>query len=413
MSVETTPIGPFAGMNNRLPDHQLGITERGQRAGDYLRNAVNVDLTDAGTLQRRKGSTLVVPGADCHSLWSDEQGAYYVDGSSLKTFPTGALVRNGLTPGRPVSFVRFPNGDVYWTNSVVLERIRDGVSEPAGLPTPDSTPVVHVDSIGALPAGRYQVSITQVADDGEQSGATWPVAVQIPANTQGALSISGMPSGRKNIYLTAPNGELLFLAATTTAVSYQISSPPALREQLPTLGFRPMPPGHTVRLYNARLLVADKLGLYYSEPYAPTWHNPLRGYIPLAGITLVEPMETGVFIATKDRTYWLSGADISGETNLSEVLPYGAVAGSSARLNNTLGVVWYSSRGLVIGSQDGQVKNLQEATTITEHAARAATLYREQDGMRHVVSSLSGSEATSAAASSYFEAELVRKETML
>ena len=62
------PIGPFAGINNRLPDHKLGIVSRGQKSGDYLRNAVNVHLTSAGTLQRRKGTTLVLAGADRHSL---------------------------------------------------------------------------------------------------------------------------------------------------------------------------------------------------------------------------------------------------------------------------------------------------------------------------------------------------------
>ena len=84
MSAATAPIGPFVGINNRLPDHQLGVVERGRKAGDYLRNAVNVDLTAAGTLQRRKGSTLVAPGADCHSLWSDGEKAFYVDGTDLK-----------------------------------------------------------------------------------------------------------------------------------------------------------------------------------------------------------------------------------------------------------------------------------------------------------------------------------------
>ena len=34
MSAATAPIGPFVGINNRLPDHQLGLVERGQKAGD-------------------------------------------------------------------------------------------------------------------------------------------------------------------------------------------------------------------------------------------------------------------------------------------------------------------------------------------------------------------------------------------
>ena len=174
-----------------------------------------------------------------------------------------------------------------------------------------------------------------------------------------------------------------------------------------------MPPGKIVRSHNARLLTADRHGLYYSEAYAFHWHNPMRGYIPLPGITLVEPVEAGIYIATADRTYWLSGSDIAGESALSELLPYGAAEYSSTRINNSLDVAWYSTRGIVIGSRDGQAKNLQESDVATEKARSAATLYREQDGLRQIVSALRGAETTTAAASTYFEAELVRKETML
>ena len=200
---------------------------------------------------------------------------------------------------------------------------------------------------------------------------------------------------------------------STTASTYRFPVTPQQGAQLQTLGFRPMPAGSIVRVHNGRLLTADRNGLYYSEPYAPTWHNPLRGYIPLPGITLVEPMQAGIYITTADRTYWLAGADIAGDAALVDLLPYGAAAGSSTRINNALDVAWYSQRGIVIGSRDGQVKNMQEDTTATEKASRAAMLYREQDGMRQLVSSLFGAEATVAAASTYFEAELVRKENML
>ena len=411
MSADTTPLGPFAGINNRLPDHKLGIVSRGQKAGDYQRNAVNVDLTAAGTLKRRKGTTLALAGADCHSLWADEQGAYFVDGGDLKTFPAGEVVRSGLTPGRRVSFARFSNGDLYWSNGVVLERIRDGVSEPAGLPVPDAAPSVAGASGGALPAGWYQVAITLESPDGEESGSSWPVAVQVSEN--GVLEVSTLPAGTKRIYVSPCNGDVLFHAVTTTASTYRFPVTPQQGAQLQTLGFRPMPAGSIVRVHNGRLLTADRNGLYYSEPYAPTWHNPLRGYIPLPGITLVEPMQAGIYITTGDRTYWLAGADIAGDAALVDLLPYGAAAGSSTRINNALDVAWYSQRGIVIGSRDGQVKNMQEDTTATEKASRAAMLYREQDGMRQLVSSLFGAEATVAAASTYFEAELVRKENML
>ena len=48
-------IGPFLGLNNTRPLTQLEQFERGQRSGDFMRSADNVDVTDAGTLRRRQG----------------------------------------------------------------------------------------------------------------------------------------------------------------------------------------------------------------------------------------------------------------------------------------------------------------------------------------------------------------------
>jgi len=175
VSANTAPIGPFVGINNRLPDYQLGIVERGRKAGDYLRNAVNVDLTATGTLQRRKGSTLAQAGTDCHSLWSDGEQAFYADGTELKRF-TGETVATGLAYGRPVSFCKAPTGDVIWTDGARIEAIGKG---SLAVPTPNPAPVVTASSGGALHAGYYQVAITAVAADGRESGSTWPVQVQV------------------------------------------------------------------------------------------------------------------------------------------------------------------------------------------------------------------------------------------
>lgn len=46
-------FGPFRrGMNNRAPEFALGKPQEG---GDFLRDAVNVDITAQGTIKRRKG----------------------------------------------------------------------------------------------------------------------------------------------------------------------------------------------------------------------------------------------------------------------------------------------------------------------------------------------------------------------
>ena len=62
--MKTQQLGPFLGINNRLPDFALHV----DKTGDYLRSAVNVDIDNKGNLHRRKVDTLLEAMADAHSL---------------------------------------------------------------------------------------------------------------------------------------------------------------------------------------------------------------------------------------------------------------------------------------------------------------------------------------------------------
>jgi hypothetical protein len=408
--VKVQPIGPFVGINNRLPDHLLSIVERGRKAGDYLRNAVNVDLTASGSLQRRKGSTLTQAGTDCHSLWGENDRTFYADGTTLYEYPR-TVVRTGLTPGMRISYTFAPSGDIYWTNGIVLERISGSASGPASLPTPNPQPTVTASAGGSFKAGQYQVCITAVGPDGEESGATWPVQVSVPDS--GRIEITNLPGSLVSIYLSSQNGDVLFHAVTISASSYILPLMPTLGVQLQTLGLRPMPAGQIVRYFNGRVLVASDNTLYIGEPYAGALYNPAKGYVPLpARVTLLEPADNGVYLVA-DKTYWLAGKD-PDKAELREVLPYGAVEGTGGRMEAGNDVWWFSTRGVVVGNEAGEVNNIQEETVSVEAAQTGATLYREQDGMRQLVSSLFGTDETNrAAAASYIDAEVVRKENML
>lgn len=411
MAKPVTALGPFAGVNNLLPDHQLAIVERGRKAGDYLRNAVNVDLTDAGTLLRRKGSTLAHPGASCHSLWSDGDVAFFVDGNTIKALPEGNTVQEGLTYGKPVSWCRLPNGLVAWSNGAELGFIDQGVSTaPPVIPNP--APTVRAGTGGSLHGGVYQVAITGLDGAGRESGATWPAQVQVPE--AGTIEISDLPGTRVNLYVSPLNGDTLFYVMTTSASSFTFSvTPIAFGRQLDLVGLLPIPPGSIVRYYHGRLLTATPQQLCYSEPFAYWLYNPLRNRIPLAGLTLVEPVEGGLYLATEDKTWWLPGADIDQPERLVEILPYGAVRGAVTRSDNSNQVLWFSKRGLVVGDAQGQVKNLQESTLAVRPGRTGAMLLREEDGMRQAVASVFGAEDTRAGVRSFMEAEIVRKESML
>ncbi|NMG71847.1 hypothetical protein [Parazoarcus communis] len=398
-------LGPFAGMNNRLPDHRLRIAD----GGDYLRNAINVDITDAGTIQRRKGSTLTQAGSACHSLWADGPAAYYADGDTLYKWPRTA-VRSGLLPGARCSFAKAPDGWVYWSNGVVLERTKGASSEPAGIAVPNPAPSVTATVGGALPAGYYQVAITAVMD-GRESGATWPAQVAVPQG--GVVQVTGMPAGLKNIYMSSLNGDVLFHVVTTTFTSYAFPVMPSLGAQLQTLGLSPMPAGHIVRWDKGRLVVAQANVAYISEPYAPGWFSPGRGYLPFPGrITMYRPVDGGRYIATHDKTWWLPSGDVEAG-QLVEVLPYGVVEGTDATVENSTDVLWFSTRGMVRASAGGEVRNIQESNVAVGGAQRGAMLWREQDGMRQAVAALLGVSDTLAPARTYIAADAAREGEML
>lgn len=250
-----------------------------------------------------KGSTLAQAGTDCHSLWSDGGTAFYVDGGTLYQYPRTAL-RSGLVPGRRVSYCETPAGDVIWSNGTVMERIRAGASAPLGLAVPNPAPTVTASMGGGLHAGVYQVAVTATNADGEESGATWPVQVQVPDS--GRIEVTGLPGTLTNIYVSPLNGDKLYLAATTTASSYIIPIMGTLRQSLQTMGLRPMPAGEIVREHGGRLLVVSGSMLYYSEPFGYGLHDPLRGRIPFGRrITLLAPVEGGCYVGTEIETFWL------------------------------------------------------------------------------------------------------------
>lgn len=412
-------LGPFKqGMNNRRPDFRLRVP----REGTFLRSAVNADITTEGTLQRRPGYAEEVPGEDVHSLWSDDLAAYCIDYDELLSLRSvgGVLqktvVLSGLTPGRFGSFCREPGGDVLFSNGVVFKRLGSTVQD-FGTPLLQTQPLLAATTPGSLTPGFYQLSFAYVDDAGELGGASQPVQVEL--TTTGAIAITLLPASWPDgvagliVYMTPVNGDALYRAAVLAAptTSLTISVTPQLGARCETLGMTPLPPGDIVRWHNGRLFVAQGAMLHYSEPYALGRYNPFRNYLLFAKpITVLEPCTNGIYIVA-DQTYWLPG-DVS-QAELQTALPYGGVFGSGGQTPDRNACYWMSERGMVLGSQSGEVTNLQDENVAVEKAQVAGTLYRERDGIKQMLASLFGTERNQLQASSFMEAEIVRKGTDL
>ena len=417
MASKLPTIGPFpAGVNNRRDDHDLSQSVQGGSI-DLLRSATNVDLTDEGKVRRRPGFTQAIAQDGCHSLWGDGNTGFYAAGAHLyqlrESGPgvVASLVRDDLAPGQPMSYCE-AGGTYYYTGSGHLGMVRDGVRIDF-TPRLNVTPVLSATQ-GALSAGRYQICFTQMGVAGE-SAATVPRVIDLP--TGGGIRISSIPPAAQGTtlraYMTAANGEVFGrVDLQVSAGVSEIVATPELGARCQTLLLEPMPAGSIVRHAMGRLLVAVGNLLCYSEPFANGLFRPSKNYIPFAApVSVVEPCGGGAFVVA-DKTYWFEG-DLAA-ASMAEKLPYGAAphsGGSGPTDSNT--VFWISTRGLVFGGADGSVRNAQEKQLALAGGAAGATLYREQEGLTHILTAVRDPMKTTAAASSYFDAEIVRKGVVL
>jgi hypothetical protein len=152
-------LGPFPmGMDNRAPDSKLRLPEG---AGHLLRDALNVDVTEQGTVKTRTGYERVVPGGDCHSLWAPVGGAFalYCDTGSVYRLGVSSIgvvdrtmVATGFGYSAPVRYAQV-NEAIYFTDG-----IRAASYHPRSGPTPAwlsaMTDVVNEQVLAPMPAGQ-------------------------------------------------------------------------------------------------------------------------------------------------------------------------------------------------------------------------------------------------------------------
>lgn len=173
--------------------------------------------------------------------------------------------------------------------------------------------------------------------------------------------------------------------------------------------FSVMPAGGCIAYHGARLLVAVGSALIFSEPFTPSLRDESRGFeIFPAEITGIAAVEGGVFVLS-DKTYFLPGG-LPAAGGMRAVLPYGAVRGTVGHLPNDEGAFWMSARGAVIASSDGSVRNLQEKHLALAATGQGAMFFRESDGMRQFITSLSEPDESRAGVGSYMQARIVKKE---
>lgn len=384
--MKTSPIGPFAGLSNRRPDHALFSEDR----GFFLAVAENVDLTKAGDLVVRKIPDLIQAMTAPHSLFDGlmvrESSLYAV------TLPSYAeTFKRLLSSNSPMSYAAI-NGSTYFSNGTDSGWVdSDGTVRPLGLPTPASPTVTGIS--GTLFAGKYQVCISYANSTTGEEGGISPSTMQELA-TNGALRIAlpGATDGATHVkvYVSPINGGVPLLQTTveasTTSVdltSFSFSG----RESAQRIE-APLPAGSRIFEFNGRLCSANGNDLFIGLPYRHGYYLPLSGRIHFpAPISVAIGNQSGIFVAA-DKTYFIAGGDPSNAEGLRDVLPYGAIPGTEFVLPHKENIVvgWMSTKGFVLAGSDGSVSAVSADEVDVVLPVRGVSAVIENDGRRRVYS---------------------------
>lgn len=352
--MKTTPIGPFLGINNRLPDYALR-KNTATVSGNYLSVAENVDIDNAGRLRRREADDLVQAMTAPHSMF----GEYLVRASAMYqvTFEpyTETLVKT-LSSNARMSWHE-EGLDLFYSNGTDSGRISQGQFYALGMATPAAPTVSSI--AGTMLAGTYQVAVSFYNNTtGEEGGVS-------PSNNPELVSAGGLrvtlPSAPAsathiNVYVSTVNGSVPMLsgsyAAGTTYADFT-ATPAAMREAN-TRFEAPLPAG---RLFfsNGRLCSFKDNIVYIGQPYRYGYYDIVSGWAQFKDdVTVCVANQLGTYVATTANTYWVPGDLGNVQDTLREPFPFGAVLGTEWRHPATSDVGWFSENGFIVANTQGE-----------------------------------------------------------
>lgn len=386
----------FLGLRNR-------VGPSGFELGD-LDAAENIDLDDGGGAMLRRGHGAASIAGSCHSLWSNGDFCYAVIANALtQVLPglTTKTLRSGLTPERRVEYVAV--GDrTFYANGIENGVIQAGASRSWGLPVPHAPAVSLVP--GELLPGRYQVALTYLRADLQESGASLATVVDVVAGQGLSIALPTSPSSEITttaVYVSKSDGATLYLsqmvASAATLAVYLYPGPTVAT--LGTQHLSPPPVGDFLGIYNGHALVAAGDTLFYSEPYAYELFDLRKRQRFGSRIVMLAPVKGGVFVGTENQTIFLEGPtpDRFNFQILSDygVIPHTASRTSASRVEAARTgdcVVWTSKRGICAGFDGGTMLNLTEDRFAYPVQPTGGGLVRLWRGINQYVATLRGAE---------------------
>jgi len=390
MPQDAIVVNKFTGLNNVLSDYGKKL--------DVLLQAINVDVDDDLRLRSRKGSDKVFAGS-VHSIWGGSEICLFRNGEHLKSLNvlnyTPATLRSGLSTDPIQMHYLELLGKIYYSDGKVTGIIENTVNRSWGLSAP---PMAALSSIaGNLSSGTYQVTVTYVRNDGQESGNSVPSVISVGDNAgiQAIIEPSADTDVSKiKVYMTEPNGNVFFLATIVDNEGQAVSLTEVnnLTSILQTLNLSAPPAGELLRFWNGRIWVVVNNTLWFTEPYSYELCNKSKNYITFEHpIHTVIPLDNGVWVGTDKKTYFIAGDEppfgIKTEFNfgvlhaVQETVPGYII---NPKIQGEVGI-WLSDAGLCMGTSDGSLLNLTDQIYSFPSALAGHSLYRESDGMNQIL----------------------------
>lgn len=374
---------PITGMNNVSTDDAL------QRGGDapklFVRDALNVDISDTGRIALRKGA-VQVSELKFKNIWQSplhKDVFATLDNQLVKLNPQTWRYEALAEIGHTQLCYEVINNLVYISSELGLW-VYDGKNARSLTIDTPATPMLNMlDSGGSLKSGTYSVAISWLRDQ-QESALSQIVSDQITLTLNTNLDDPSFSSIQVNlpycfdqsithvrVYVSDRNGgELLrhsdYPISTTSITISSLDLGMAARFK----GLSPMPTGRYMKYWQGRLITADKNILRFSEPLAYHLHDEKFGFVVMPQrITFVLPVDGGIWVGQVTHVVFLTGnkpQDMTFQAKTSHApVPNSAIAidnndiGSDISQGGNNTALWLAENGYILGTSSGQIIELQ------------------------------------------------------
>lgn len=385
----------FTGLRNNTPVERFELSD--------LTEALNVDIDDSLEISRRDGFSAPVVAGSFRSVWASGNTCLALRNETdlvrIQPDYSVSVIRSGMTPARDISYT--PLGSLIgYSNGIDIGIVQGSENRTWGLSTPTSQGVA-TNMGGSLVAGTYQYAVSYMRRDGQHSGTPRAESIEV---TDGGIAITSIPVSNdqqvdfKMVWISERDAEHLYLAGVIPNAQTTFNLVASFKQtvRLSTQFLSPAPAGRIVRQFNGRALIAVGSVLHYSEPFAYELFDLRKHFTFPAGITLVEPMNDGVYLSTSNETFWLGG-DIPEKWELDSKFSYGAIPGTTAYGTADMlfdgkgkgpAILFASTRGLCAGLDGGNIVNLTQDRFTYPITTKGAGILRRYKGTVQYVAAL-------------------------